>query len=200
MREEDAGGVKGGAVDPSEDGLSRRATSSGGQVPVSRRPYDAAARAFLGLGSNVGDSRRTLRWAVERVDGLPGTRVVARSALYRTAPVGRAGQADFLNQVIQIETRLSPWDLLAAVLEVERQGGRVRRERWGPRTLDIDVVWYDNVVVSEPDLEIPHPRLEERRFVLEPLSELAPDLLLPSGRTVGEALERVAAQRVEKLG
>lgn len=158
------------------------------------------ARAFLGLGSNVGDSRQTLRWAVRRVKGLPGTRVVACSALYRTAPVGRPDQDDFLNQVIEIETSLSPRALLVAVLEVEREGGRVRRERWGPRTLDIDVVWYDSVTVSEPDLEIPHPRLEERRFVLEPLSELAPDLLLPSGRTIGEALARVAVQRVEKLG
>ncbi len=148
----------------------------------------------------MGDSRQTLRWAVRRVEGLPETRVVARSALYCTAPVGRRDQPDFLNQVIEIETVLSPRALLTAVLEVEREAGRVRWERWGPRTLDIDVVWYDSVVVSEPDLEIPHPRLEERRFVLEPLSELAPDLPLPSGRTVGEALARVADQRVEKLG
>jgi len=159
-----------------------------------------SVRAFLGLGSNVGDSRQILRRAILRVGGLPGTRVVACSALYRTAPVGRQDQADFLNQVIEIQTSLSPRALLAAVLEVEREGGRVRRERWGPRTLDIDVVWYDDVSVSEPDLEIPHPRLEERRFVLEPLSELAPGLSLPSGRTLGEALTRVADQLVEKLG
>ncbi len=118
------------------------------------------------------------------------------SGLYRTAPVGGPGQDDYLNQVVEIETVLPPHDLLQALHEIETGLGRVRVLRWGPRTVDVDILWYDGASVADPGLEVPHPRMEERRFVLEPLAELAPDLVLPSGRTVREALERVKDQVV----
>ena len=125
--------------------------------------------------------------------------MVGVSGLYETAPVGGPEQDDYLNQVVEIATTLGPHDLLDAVHRVEAALGRERLVRWGPRTLDLDILWYDLTSVAEPDLEVPHPRMEERRFVLEPLAELAPDLVLPSGRTAAQALERVLDQDVRRL-
>ncbi|MBC7292651.1 MAG: quinolinate synthase NadA, partial [Thermoleophilia bacterium] len=156
------------------------------------------SKAYLGLGSNLGDSEAVLRAAVRRLDSLPGTRVEAVSSLYRTAPVGGPSQPDFLNLVVEVETSLSPLDLLAACQRLEKAFGRRRTVRWGPRTLDIDILWYHGFTASREDLEVPHPRIEERRFVLEPLVELAPDLVLPSGRTVREALAGTREQEVKR--
>ena len=125
---------------------------------------------------------------------LPGTEVSAASRLYVTAPVGGPPQADYLNQVVELCTNLSPPKLLAAVQGIEAALGRVRSVRWGPRTVDIDILWYHGFSAADADLEVPHPRMEERRFVLEPLAELAPGLMLPSGRTVSEALALVGTQ------
>ncbi len=179
------------------EGASRagagEAADSGGAKP-------ADSLAYLSLGSNQGDSQRLLADAVAGLDVLLGCRVVARSSLYRTAPVGFTDQPDFLNQVIAVRTSLTPHQLLDATQRMERDAGRDRTVRWGPRTLDIDLLWYDGLRIQDERLEIPHPRVEERRFVLEPLAELAPGLILPSGRAVGEALQTVRGQAVERAG
>jgi len=133
-------------------------------------------RAFLGLGSNLGDRRSYLRGAVESL----GEEVVAVSSLFETEPVGGPDQGPFLNLVVELETERSPRDLLAECRRLEQEAERVRVERWGPRTLDVDVLWIDGVTVDEPDLQVPHPRMFERRFVLAPLGQLAPDLV-PAG-------------------
>jgi 2-amino-4-hydroxy-6-hydroxymethyldihydropteridine diphosphokinase len=129
---------------------------------------------------------------------LPGTELSAASGLYLTAPVGGPQQADYLNQVLELRTTLSPRELLSAIQSIEVDLGRERSVRWGPRTVDVDILWYHGFSVADADLELPHPRMEERRFVLEPLAELAPALVLPSGRTVREALTLVAEQAVRR--
>ncbi|RPI10315.1 MAG: 2-amino-4-hydroxy-6-hydroxymethyldihydropteridine diphosphokinase [Actinobacteria bacterium] len=130
-------------------------------------------RAFLALGSNLGDRGDHLRTAV---DGLPD--IVRRSSVYETAPVGGPdAQGAYLNMVVQLDTELGPRALLDACRQAEAEGGRERNERWGPRTIDVDIVWIDGVNVAEPDLQIPHPRMSERAFVLAPLEELAADVV-----------------------
>ncbi len=128
---------------------------------------------------------------------LPDTLVTAVSRLYRTAPVGGPEQPDYLNQVVEIETSLAPRSLLGETQRIESELGRERTVRWGPRTLDIDILWYHGFTAATGDLQVPHPRMEQRRFVLEPLAELAPHLVLPSGGTVTEALALVSEQAVE---
>lgn len=130
-------------------------------------------RVFLSLGSNLGDRRRLLAEALETL----GPSVVAVSSVYETDPVGGPRQGAFLNLVAELRTSLSPRELLAVCHRLESAAGRVRDQRWGPRTLDVDIVHMDEVTVDEPDLQIPHPRMHERRFVLAPLAELAPDLV-----------------------
>lgn len=131
-------------------------------------------RAVLGLGSNLGDRRAHLRTAIESLIG-----VVAVSDVYETDPVGGPDQDPFLNVVVVLETELRARGLLGVCQRLEAGAGRVRDVRWGPRTLDVDVLWVDGETVDEPDLQVPHPRMYERRFVLEPLAEVAPDLLPP---------------------
>ena len=134
------------------------------------------ARAFLGLGSNLGDRLGYLRDAVASIPD-----VVAVSRLFETAPVGGpGGQGPFLNLVVQLETDLTARELLEVCRSCEAGARRVREVRWGPRTLDVDVLWVDDVVVDEPDLVVPHPRMFERAFVLLPLGDLAPELV-PAG-------------------
>jgi quinolinate synthase len=127
---------------------------------------------------------------------LPGTELGAASGLYLTAPVGGPEQADYLNQVVELRTTLLPRELLSAIQSIEVDLGRERSVRWGPRTVDVDILWYHGFSAADADLEVPHPRMEERRFVLEPLAELTPALVLPSGRSVSEALALVAEQAV----
>lgn len=130
-------------------------------------------RAFLGLGSNLGDRWAHLRHAV---DALPD--VVAVSPVYETAPVGGPeGQGAFLNCVVELDTERSPRELLQLCRSLEAAAERVRLERWGPRTLDVDVLWVEGSTVDDPDLVVPHPRMWERSFVLVPLADLAPDLV-----------------------
>lgn len=130
-------------------------------------------RAFLGMGSNLGDRRAHLSDAVSTL----GDMVVAVSDVYETAPVGGPRQSHFLNIVVEVDSDLAPHDLLRVCWRLEAAAGRVRETRWGPRTLDVDVLWIDGVTMDDDDLTIPHPRMWERRFVLAPLSELAPELL-----------------------
>ena len=140
-------------------------------------------RAYVGLGSNLGDREATIRAAVA---ALPG--VVAVSALRETEPVGPVEQPPFLNGAVALETELSPRELLDVLLAVERELGRERRERWGPRTIDLDLLLYGDRVVDEPGLSLPHPRLHERRFALEPLAELDPELAVPGRGRVKDLL------------
>ena len=156
-------------------------------------------RAYVGLGSNEGDSKALLTEAVRRLGDLPDTRLVAVSSLYVTSPIGGPEQPSFLNMVVALDTSLTPFGLLKASQSIEDLAGRTREVRWGPRTLDVDILWYHSFEVMEESLQVPHPRMEERRFVLEPLAEIAPGLVLPSGRTVCEALQSVQDQLVRRL-
>ena len=131
-----------------------------------------SVRAFLSLGSNLGDRRALLR---DAVDSLPD--VVEVSPVYETAPVGGPEQDNFLNLVVRLDTELTPNQLLGVCHRIESSAERVRDVRWGPRTLDIDIIWMDGVTMDEERLTIPHPRWKERRFVLAPLRDLAPDLV-----------------------
>jgi 2-amino-4-hydroxy-6-hydroxymethyldihydropteridine diphosphokinase len=142
--------------------------------------------AFLGLGSNLGDRLANLQAAVDALRQEPGLRVTASSRVWETTPVGGPPQPDYLNAVIRVETDLSARDLLDAARRVEALLGRVRRERWGARTLDVDILLYDEEQIDEPDLVVPHPRLSERAFVLLPLLELDPDPVLPDGTRLKE--------------
>src|SRR5262245_29569914 len=135
--------------------------------------------AFLGIGSNLGDREENLRRAVELLSEEDGIDVAAVSQIRETDPVGPVEQGPFLNGAVRIETDLGPRELLERLLAVEQRLGRVRRERWGPRTIDLDLLVYGDEGVDEPGLTIPHPRLHERRFALEPLTDLAPSLEIP---------------------
>jgi 2-amino-4-hydroxy-6-hydroxymethyldihydropteridine diphosphokinase len=139
--------------------------------------------AYLALGSNLGDRLATLQRAVDALSREPGIRVEASSRVWETEPVGPP-QPRYLNAVLRIVADLEPIELLGACLRVETALGRVRRERWGPRTLDVDVLLYDQRTVDEPELQVPHPRMHERAFVLAPLLELEPEPMLPGGRRV----------------
>jgi 2-amino-4-hydroxy-6-hydroxymethyldihydropteridine diphosphokinase len=136
---------------------------------------------MLGLGSNLGDRLANLQAAVNLLAEAPGVRVVRSSRVYETAPVGPA-QPDYLNAVLEVATDLEPHGLLAICVEVERELHRVREERWGPRTIDVDILTFDDRTIDDADLVVPHPRMHERAFVLVPLMELVPDPPLPGGR------------------
>jgi 2-amino-4-hydroxy-6-hydroxymethyldihydropteridine diphosphokinase len=140
-------------------------------------------KAYLALGSNLGDRLDHLSRAVRLLDATDGVDVVRSSRIYETDPVGPP-QPAYLNAVIEVETSRSPRELLDACRAVEDALGRVRTERWGPRTIDVDVLTFDERTVDEPDLQIPHPRMHERGFVLIPLGELDDDPMLPGGRTL----------------
>jgi 2-amino-4-hydroxy-6-hydroxymethyldihydropteridine diphosphokinase len=155
---------------------------------------------WLGLGSNLGDRATTLRAALRDL-GANGMAVRAVSSLYATAPQGITDQPEFLNCVVRSRTALSAPDALRHCQAIEAIHGRVRARRWGPRTLDIDLLFYDDLVSTRPDLQLPHPRIWERAFVLAPLLELWPDLASPSGEPAQELLQRLAtSQRVERVG
>jgi 2-amino-4-hydroxy-6-hydroxymethyldihydropteridine diphosphokinase len=147
-------------------------------------------RAYVGLGANLGDRERMIRRALELLDAEDGIELIAVSTLRETDPVGYADQPPFLNGAAVVDTELAPRELLERLLAIERELGRVRAEgpRYGARTIDLDLLLYGDLVVDETGLTVPHPRLAERRFALEPLHELDPDLRLPDGRAVRELL------------
>jgi 2-amino-4-hydroxy-6-hydroxymethyldihydropteridine diphosphokinase len=147
-------------------------------------------RAYVGLGSNLGDREETLRNAIELLGREPGFALRAVSTLRETDPVGVTEQPRFLNAVAELETAVPPRELLDRLLAIERELGRERIEkrRWGPRVIDLDLLLYGDDVIDEEGLRVPHPRLAERRFVLEPLEELDPDLSLPDGRRIKDLL------------
>ncbi len=142
-------------------------------------------RAYLGLGSNLGDRLDHLRRAVGLLEER-GVRVLRSSRVYETEPVGGPPQPDYLNAVVEVEPAGTARDLLAACLATEEALGRERSDRWGPRTIDVDVLSFGDETIDEPDLQVPHPRMHERAFVLLPLLELDPDPWLPGGRRVGD--------------
>jgi len=144
--------------------------------------------AYVGLGANLGAREETLRRAVELLGAADGVDVLAVSQLRETEPVGVVDQPPFLNGAVAIETARAPRDLLDLLLEIERSLGRVREERWGPRTIDLDLLLYGQEFVDEPGLRVPHPRVHERRFALEPLAELQPDLEVPGWGKVSTLL------------
>ncbi len=134
------------------------------------------ARAYLGIGSNLGDRLTYLQLAVDGLAAAPEVTVVAVSPVYETAPVGGPDQPDYLNAVVAVDTRLDPHALLRLAQRIEADAHRVRKERWGPRTLDVDVLLVGDAVVDDPDLVVPHPRMFERGFVMAPLADLEADL------------------------
>lgn len=150
--------------------------------------------AYIGLGSNLGDSRQILGQAMAEIGALDAVELIARSSLYRSRPLGPQDQPDFLNAVVGVLTTRAPADLLAALRAIEERHGRRRTgERWGPRTLDLDLLVFGRRVIDEPGLTVPHPRIAERNFVLLPLAEIAPHLEVPGLASVGSlaaALDR----------
>jgi 2-amino-4-hydroxy-6-hydroxymethyldihydropteridine diphosphokinase len=154
---------------------------------------------YIALGSNLGDRTEYLRQAREQID-TPDLRVVRASSIYETAPRDVEDQPWFLNQVVECETELFPRQLLARLQKIERATGRKRRMAKGPREIDLDILLFGDAVVKAPELEIPHPRMTERRFVLEPLAELVPEKKHPgTRRTMREMLAGVANQAVKKV-
>lgn len=144
---------------------------------------------YLLLGSNLGDRKKYLREALELIETRLG-KVYTRSSLYQTASWGKHDQPDFINQVIRLETKLNPGELLTGILAIELDLGRQRIEKWGSRTIDIDILLYGDEVIKETNLTIPHPYLHERRFVLMPLCEIAPNIKEPvSGKTIQKLLD-----------
>ena len=138
------------------------------------------ARVFIGVGSNQGDRLTSISRGVQALGAIAGVRVVQMALVAETAPVGGPPQGPYLNTVVEIDTTVPPRELLQLLKAIERQMGRQPSDvRWGPRPIDLDVLLYEDLVVRESDLEIPHPRLHERRFVLEPLTQLAPDVVHP---------------------
>ena len=146
------------------------------------------SKVFVGVGSNLGDREFLIRKAVEAMRDLPRTLVVRVSSLYDTDPVGEVDQPAFLNAAVWLETTLEPRELLWQLLLIEKRMGRVRSQRWGPRPIDLDLLFYGEETVDEPDLKIPHPEAHRRAFVLLPLVELDPDFVHPS---TGESIRKL---------
>jgi 2-amino-4-hydroxy-6-hydroxymethyldihydropteridine diphosphokinase len=155
--------------------------------------------AYVALGANLGNPTAAVLAAFAALANLPESRVARCSSLYRTAPVGILSQPDFVNAVALLETTLPPEALLDALLDIEARFGRVRRERNGPRTLDLDLLLYDNIELDLPRLTLPHPRLHLRAFVLLPLAEIAPDLAIPRRGSLAAWLPAVANQGIVRL-
>jgi len=142
-------------------------------------------KAFIGLGANQGDPVENLKAALDCINNNPRITVTNVSSVYLTEPVGYEDQPWFHNCVAELETDLEPFELLAALQEIEDELGRVRTVRWGPRTIDLDILLYDGMKLNEQHLVIPHPRMRERAFVMVPLAEIAPETLLPDGEIIG---------------
>ncbi len=160
----------------------------------------APVRAYIGLGSNLNDPARQLQLAVAALAQLPGSRLVACSRLYRSVPLGPQDQPDYVNAVAALETSLDPEELLRLLQAIEREQGRIRgMVRWGPRTLDLDILLYGNAEIATSRLRVPHPGLRERNFVLYPLAELAPGLVLPDGTTLAALVAQCSAEGLEPL-
>lgn len=150
-------------------------------------------QSAIALGSNLGDSLTILQQACANLANQPGVELIACSRWYQTKPVGPP-QPDYLNGCVLVKTKLEPLQLLKCLLTIEQKFGRERKERWGARTLDLDIILYDNLIIDLPTLQIPHPRMKERAFVLIPLAEIAPDWLEPvTGSTILELKQQLCS-------
>lgn len=157
-------------------------------------------RVYIGLGSNLDTPRQQLHSALEALARLPHSRLVGHSSLYASDPLGPADQPRYVNAVAALDTTLLPWDLLDALQRIEQEQGRVRKaERWGPRTLDLDILLFGQRQIDDERLTVPHYHMQARPFVLYPLAELAPELLLPDGRGLPELLAACPFTGLERL-
>ncbi len=158
-------------------------------------------RAFVGMGGNLGDVQTTLTEAMWALDSLPQTSIRVQSKFYRTPPWGRTDQPDFINAVVELQTRLTPRVLLNYLLEIEAKFGRERSEgeKWGPREIDLDLLTFGDESIDEPGMHLPHPHLHERAFVLVPLAEIAPTLDIMGVGVVSDLLARVDASAIEAI-
>ena len=160
----------------------------------------AFAKVYLGLGANLNDPVAQLKQAITALENVPGTKSHRCSALYASKPMGPQDQPDYVNAVMEIECQLSPHALLDATQAIELQLGRVRKaERWGPRTLDIDIILFAHERIDDARLTVPHYGMKEREFVLYPLHELAPDLVLPDGSSLSSLITQVPRNGLEQL-
>ena len=156
-------------------------------------------RVFVALGSNLDDPVAQVESGARALGQLPDSRVIRCSSLYRSAPVGVGNQPDFINAVCELDSGLSPAGLMDALLAIERNHGRIREQPGGPRTLDLDLLLYGGATIHMPTLAVPHPRLHERAFVLYPLHEIAPDLVIPGRGPVAALLDGCRGQAIERL-
>jgi 2-amino-4-hydroxy-6-hydroxymethyldihydropteridine diphosphokinase len=156
-------------------------------------------RAYVGLGANLGEPRRQVEAALGELDAIPRTRLVKRSSLYRSSPVGYAGQPDFVNAVAELDTGLEAAGLLGELQAIEARHGRSRSFANAPRTLDLDLLLFGNEILSRRELTVPHPRMHERAFVLKPLLEVAPEASIPGRGPARAFLEACAGQNVERI-
>lgn len=156
-------------------------------------------RAYIGLGSNLERPRTQIERAFGELAALARVRLIARSPLYRTEPIGPAGQPDYVNAAAALDTRLDAAALLEALQDIERAHDRVRAVRWGPRTLDLDLLLYADRASDDPALTLPHPRMHDRRFVLQPLADIAPDLVVPGRGPVVDLLQRCPPLAIRRL-
>ena len=150
------------------------------------------AKAYLGLGANIGERHENLKRAIQLLNAGPHVEVAKESSIYETAPYGKTDQPDFLNMVLEVKTDLEPIELLELCLSVENELGRVREEVWGPRIIDIDVLMYEDLEIDIDNLIVPHEEMHLRKFVLEPLNEIAPNAVHPTfNKTVKELLDEL---------
>lgn len=154
-------------------------------------------RTFLSIGSNLGNRFEYLQTAVDRLAKSPKISKIIPSAIYETKPFGGPEQDDFLNAVLEVETELTSSELLMLAQQLESEAGRIRDIRWGPRTLDVDILSYDNVVSSDPELTLPHPRIQERAFVIIPWFEIAPEYLIPGLGKLADLFNEIEKSEVQ---
>jgi len=172
-------------------GLILLLLSTDGEIPLSI--------SYIGLGSNLGNPKKQIADACKTLNTVASTSILALSSLYQSTPLGTVEQADFINAVAKISTRLSPSALLASLQAIEQNQKRVRKIHWGPRTIDLDILLFDNLVINEPDLVIPHPQITQRNFVLVPLGEIEPKLQLPSGELLSTLLTGCGMNGLQKI-
>jgi len=157
------------------------------------------ARVFIGLGSNLAEPQKQLRGALVAMGKIPDSRLLRCSSFYHSAPIGPGEQPDYVNAVAELETALPPIDLLDRLQSIEASHGRERSVRWGARTLDLDILLFDERQIEEVRLQVPHPRMAERNFVLLPLAELEPQLQLPTGESLPQLLQNCPHNRLDKI-
>lgn len=157
------------------------------------------AQALIALGSNLGDSRAILEAAIEKLNKKPGIQVKTHSSWYETPPLGPP-QPNYLNGCALLETEITPEELLTTLLDIEIEFGRIRREKWGPRIIDIDILLFDNLIQETPRLQLPHPQMRQRAFVMIPLAEIAPNWIDPiTGKTIAALAKNIDATGIIKL-